>query len=902
MRDPRYRPRWPFRPNYDSAHWRGLLQWFAGGGSYRDLVTGGLLAAGGSPTVSTFIEHATREGMAYRTIPNNNYYSFPPLTVPVPFTIAWWGIRVGTANHIIYQSSDGLSSNHRGVQLALGGGVAGVWYCRYNDASGQNRAANGPAALPTATILHLVAVCRGATDWSLYIDGQPVSPTYTGTGGAIGTGTANGTLGRGPNSVNAQDAYTIDLRVWDHALEEYEVKSLYAPDTRWDLYWTPGRRSVVVPAGGGGTPVPAGSLALTGQAPRLVSTLGVAAAALALTGLAPTVSIDERVTPAPATLTLSGQAPALDHAVRVEAGTLTLTGTSPALAFTLPVGAGALTLEGAAPTRSVTLTRAPDAGTLTLTGLAPGLGLAVPVDAGALTLTGAEPTLSVSGGGSFEFQIAANDDDAFQAEGGTTVVVDELGVPHAVGTGVESDTPDRYVAWRWTLTGIAQGAVIESATLRLIKSGDEWSPIYATVYGEDADSAAAFTSGTLSGRTLTTANTVVDDNISELDGTARDIDVTAIVQEIVDRPGWDAGQVLALIAVGDGVSSFARKNYHNFSTDEASAATLILEVAGGESPPSPGPGTLTLTGLAPALALTLPVAAGELALAGAAPALALAMPVAAGELTLAGAPPSLAAVIAVDPATLAVSGLAPALDLAMPIAAGVLTLAGAEPTANVASGIPVEAGTLTLTGLAPSLDDTIPVGAGTLTLTGPAPALVSAGAVAPDAGTLTLTGLAPSLRTTVTPDAAVIVLTGAAPTLPVTVSPAAAVVVIEGAAPRLAFDLPVTAGELVLGGTIAGLETTARPAAAALSLTGVAPSLTGASTAVPDAGVLTLTGLAPALVEHIIIAVPAGALTLEGLAPSLSAASTLEHEGEYAFETVADGEYRFELDHDGEVE
>ncbi len=79
-----------------------------------------------------------------------------------------------------------------------------------------------------------------------------------------------------------------------------------------------------------------------------------------------------------------------------------------------------------------------------------------------------------------------------------------------------------------------QGATVSSATLTIQISAVNGSPDL-NVYGEDADSAAAWSSSRLpSSITKTTAST----NITPTATGSLDIDVTSIVQEIVNRSGW----------------------------------------------------------------------------------------------------------------------------------------------------------------------------------------------------------------------------------------------------------------------------------------------------------------------------------------------------------------------------
>lgn len=151
--------------------------------------------------------------------------------------------------------------------------------------------------------------------------------------------------------------------------------------------------------------VPLGTLTLTGQAPTVVTNVGVAipAGTLTLTGFAPTVTTNTVVAVPAGTLTLTGLAPTVvtNRTVAVPAGTLTLTGLAPTVVTNVAVSvpAGALTLTGYAPTvvaDGSQVVQVP-AGTLTLTGFAPDViataNVVVSPDVAGLTLTGYAPTV-----------------------------------------------------------------------------------------------------------------------------------------------------------------------------------------------------------------------------------------------------------------------------------------------------------------------------------------------------------------------------------------------------------------------------------------------------------------------------------------------------------------------------
>lgn len=79
---------------------------------------------------------------------------------------------------------------------------------------------------------------------------------------------------------------------------------------------------------------------------------------------------------------------------------------------------------------------------------------------------------------------------------------------------------------------------ITAATLRYKPTSTAFDSPNLNWYGNDADTAAVFTTAasSISTRALTTATT--SDSAANVGTGFREVDVTAIVEEITDRPGW----------------------------------------------------------------------------------------------------------------------------------------------------------------------------------------------------------------------------------------------------------------------------------------------------------------------------------------------------------------------------
>jgi len=128
--------------------------------------------------------------------------------------------------------------------------------------------------------------------------------------------------------------------------------------------------------------------------------------------------------------------------------------------------------------------------------------------------------------------------------------------------------------FRFPTVAIPQGTVITSATF----SGYVYSTTYDDysfyVYGNNVDNANNFlTEQDIDGRTRTSAS-VPKSQIGVGTGW-KDIDVTAIVNEILQRTGWTSGNSIALLFIGNGGTSYYT-GYYDFTGSATQAATLTI--------------------------------------------------------------------------------------------------------------------------------------------------------------------------------------------------------------------------------------------------------------------------------------------------------------------------------------
>ena len=419
------RPETFCEPRWESPQAQGLVQWIQAPFLW-DPVRQAALTRAGTTSVS---RQATPEGVGLRTTANNDYWSFPALALPTTgFSIAWWGIKVTTAAPYVYMSSGNTTSQFSGLMLNLGD--AGNWFAQHGDntgtASSDYRRASSGSTLAVSRFYHLVAVCRGDTDWSLYQDGVPLTPSYSGSGGAKADAATAGALGRGGTATNAPNAITLDCRVYNRALTDADVQHLFQPMTRWDLYRQASRTAMVSLGGAVAYEIDAqpGSVTLTGVQAGVVAgrvinaetgawtwtgvqaglayqpALNAQPGAMTLTGIAATLPAVTLINAQPGAYTLTGVVAgvAWQPALNAEVGVYTLTGIDATLeddagggvAYELDAQPGAYTLTGVAATLAWQPVLSADPGAVTLTGVSAGvvLGAVLSASPGSVTLTG----------------------------------------------------------------------------------------------------------------------------------------------------------------------------------------------------------------------------------------------------------------------------------------------------------------------------------------------------------------------------------------------------------------------------------------------------------------------------------------------------------------------------------
>lgn len=165
-------------------------------------------------------------------------------------------------------------------------------------------------------------------------------------------------------------------------------------------------------------------------------------------------------------------------------------------------------------------------------------------------------------------QVGASADDAVEIGGAMSIV----------SVGNINDSTTEWDGFRFQNVTIPVGAKIDSAVCQFVVVTSNDDPNH-TIYGDDSDSAAAFTTtvNDISNRSRTTATaTWTSSGLGANDATYFTTpSLATIIQEIVDRAGWASGNAIAILINGSADSSrdLVLRSYDH---DPAKAAKLDI--------------------------------------------------------------------------------------------------------------------------------------------------------------------------------------------------------------------------------------------------------------------------------------------------------------------------------------
>jgi hypothetical protein len=174
-------------------------------------------------------------------------------------------------------------------------------------------------------------------------------------------------------------------------------------------------------------------------------------------------------------------------------------------------------------------------------------------------------------GGVLDRRVAADDDDAEERPSGS-MILDSSDLE------LVRDSDLQTVGLRFTSITIPAGATITRAYVQFRVDERTTDTTVLAIAGQASDNALIFTrnSRNISSRPRTASPvswTVPAWSTTGVAGlTQRTPDLSSIIQQIVNRPGWNSGQAIAIIITGSG-----RRTAEAFEGDEAGAPLLHVE-------------------------------------------------------------------------------------------------------------------------------------------------------------------------------------------------------------------------------------------------------------------------------------------------------------------------------------
>ena len=137
------------------------------------------------------------------------------------------------------------------------------------------------------------------------------------------------------------------------------------------------------------------------------------------------------------------------------------------------------------------------------------------------------------------------------------------------------------VGLRYDGVALPKNALITSATITFTRSGTNLGSVTFDVVGDASDDAAPFVGGTtnpanfnVSTRPATTASVVWESTTAWTDVTAESANLATIVQELVNRDGWESGNALAFVITSDADAGNIRRA-HTFETSAGTTAAQL---------------------------------------------------------------------------------------------------------------------------------------------------------------------------------------------------------------------------------------------------------------------------------------------------------------------------------------
>jgi hypothetical protein len=171
-----------------------------------------------------------------------------------------------------------------------------------------------------------------------------------------------------------------------------------------------------------------------------------------------------------------------------------------------------------------------------------------------------------------EYQVMASADDAFCSKSSTSQGLTDKWL----GVGMH------MAAMRFSGIKVPQGSVIKIASIKICANPNGLeADVDGVIKGEATDNAAAFgtSSRVIAQLTATTASkawTWVQDNPWSSNAWYESPDISAVVQEIVNRPGWAADNSMVIIYTVNQITFGDERRFWSFDGDPTKAAKLVI--------------------------------------------------------------------------------------------------------------------------------------------------------------------------------------------------------------------------------------------------------------------------------------------------------------------------------------
>lgn len=143
------------------------------------------------------------------------------------------------------------------------------------------------------------------------------------------------------------------------------------------------------------------------------------------------------------------------------------------------------------------------------------------------------------------------------------------------------DAVAQYVGMYWEFIDVPQGATIDEAYITFVANQVQTGVMTVRLHGHAADTSTFFLLdvNNISSRPRTTA--FVDwspEDWTTIDAEYQSADISPIIQEIVDRAGWESGNHIAIISLPQDGN---RRGAYSYNGDPTKAPTLTITYSQG---------------------------------------------------------------------------------------------------------------------------------------------------------------------------------------------------------------------------------------------------------------------------------------------------------------------------------